>query len=70
MVAGLAGLVAGATSMAAGEYVSVCSQADTEAADIAKETAEQQADPARELTEFALLYQDRGRSTGLALPVA
>jgi vacuolar iron transporter family protein len=70
MVAGLAGLVAGAMSMAAGEYVSVSSQADTEAADIAKETAELKADPAGELQELALLYQGRGLSPGLALQVA
>lgn len=70
MVAGLAGLVAGAMSMAAGEYVSVSSQADTEAADIAKETAELKADPAGELTELALIYEGRGLSPGLALQVA
>jgi VIT1/CCC1 family predicted Fe2+/Mn2+ transporter len=70
MVAGLAGLVAGAMSMAAGEYVSVSSQADTEAADIAKETAELKADPAGELTELAQLYQGRGLSAGLAMQVA
>jgi vacuolar iron transporter family protein len=70
MVAGLAGLVAGAMSMAAGEYVSVSSQTDTEAADIAKETAELKADPAGELQELALLYQGRGLSPGLALQVA
>lgn len=70
MVAGLAGLVAGAMSMAAGEYVSVSSQADTEAADIAKETAELKAGPDTELQELALLYQDRGLSPGLALQVA
>lgn len=70
MVAGIAGLVAGAMSMAAGEYVSVSSQADTEAADIAKETAELKADPAGELTELALIYEGRGLSPGLALQVA
>ncbi|WP_116134483.1 VIT family protein [Tropicimonas sp. IMCC34043] len=70
MVAGLAGLVAGAMSMAAGEYVSVSSQADTEAADIAKETAELKANPAGELAELALIYQGRGLSPGLALQVA
>jgi hypothetical protein len=57
-------------SMAAGEYVSVSSQADTEAADIAKETAELKADPAGELTELAQLYQGRGLSAGLAMQVA
>ena len=70
MVAGLAGLVAGAMSMAAGEYVSVSSQADTEAADIAKEAAELKADPSGEVQELARLYQGRGLSAGLALQVA
>ena len=70
MVAGLAGLVAGAMSMAAGEYVSVSSQADTEAADAAKETAELAANPAGELAELAAIYQARGVSAGLALQVA
>jgi vacuolar iron transporter family protein len=70
MVAGLAGLVAGAMSMAAGEYVSVSSQADTEAADIAKETAELKADPAGELRELAEIYQGRSLSPALALQVA
>jgi len=70
MVAGLAGLVAGAMSMAAGEYVSVSSQADTEAADVAKETAELKADPAGELAELATIYQGRGLSEALALQVA
>jgi VIT1/CCC1 family predicted Fe2+/Mn2+ transporter len=70
VVAGLAGLVAGAMSMAAGEYVSVSSQADTEAADVAKETAELKADPSGELTELAAIYQGRGLSAALALQVA
>ncbi len=70
MVAGLAGLVAGAMSMAAGEYVSVSSQADTEAADVAKETAELAADPAGELAELAAIYQGRGLTSALALEVA
>ena len=70
MVAGLAGLVAGAMSMAAGEYVSVSSQADTEAADIAKERAELKADPAAEQQELATLYQGRGLSPCLAIEVA
>ncbi|MBS1168661.1 MAG: protein of unknown function transrane [Proteobacteria bacterium] len=70
MVAGLAGLVAGAMSMAAGEYVSVSSQADTEAADVAKEAAELKADPAGELTELASIYEGRGVSPELALQVA
>jgi VIT1/CCC1 family predicted Fe2+/Mn2+ transporter len=70
MVAGLAGLVAGAMSMAAGEYVSVSSQADTEAADVARETAELAADPAGELAELAAIYQSRGLQPALALQVA
>ncbi|WP_237152439.1 VIT1/CCC1 transporter family protein [Oryzibacter oryziterrae] len=70
MVAGIAGLVAGAMSMAAGEYVYVSSQADTEAADMAREAAELKADPPGELAELAQIYQDRGLSPGLALQVA
>lgn len=70
IVAGLAGLVAGAMSMAAGEYVSVSSQADTEAADIARETAELSADPAGELAELAAIYRARGLPAALALTVA
>lgn len=64
MVAGLAGL------MAAGEYVSVSSQADTEAAEVAKETAELKANPEGELAELAAIYQGRGISAALALQVA
>ncbi|MEO6609502.1 MAG: VIT family protein [Aestuariivirga sp.] len=70
LVAGLAGLVAGALSMAAGEYVSVSSQADTEAADVARETAELKADPAGELAELAAIYVARGLPDPLALTVA
>ena len=70
LVAGLAGLVAGAMSMAAGEYVSVSSQADTEAADVARETAELKADPASELAELAAIYVARGLPDALALTVA
>ena len=70
MVAGLAGLVASAMSMAAGDYVSVSSQADTEAADVAKETAELKAGPAGEMAELAAIYQGRGLSSPLALQVA
>lgn len=70
MVAGLAGLVAGAMSMAAGEYVSVSSQADTEAADLAKEAAELKADPEGELAELTAIYVDRGLPNALALQVA
>ncbi|WP_448580647.1 VIT1/CCC1 transporter family protein [Thermaurantiacus sp.] len=60
LVAGVAGLVAGAMSMAAGEYVSVSSQADTEAADLARERAELAADPAFEHAELAAIYVGRG----------
>ncbi len=70
MVAGVAGLVAGAMSMAAGEYVSVSSQADTEAADVARETAELAEQPEFELAELAAIYQQRGLNEGLARQVA
>ena len=70
LVAGVAGLVAGAMSMAAGEYVSVSSQADTEAADIARETAELAADPAHEQAELAGIYVARGVDPGTAAAVA
>jgi VIT1/CCC1 family predicted Fe2+/Mn2+ transporter len=70
MVAGVAGLVAGAMSMAAGEYVSVHSQADTEKADIKKETDELQNDPAGELRELTAIYVHRGLSEDLAKQVA
>lgn len=69
-VAGLAGLVAGAMSMAAGEYVSVSSQADTEAADIAKERAELDIDPMGERSELAAIYVQRGLDSELAVEVA
>jgi VIT1/CCC1 family predicted Fe2+/Mn2+ transporter len=68
--AGVAGLVAGALSMAAGEYVSVSSQADTERADLARERAELAADPAGELQELAEIYVSRGLSPALARQVA
>jgi vacuolar iron transporter family protein len=70
LIAGLAGLVAGAMSMAAGEYVSVSSQADTEAADVARETAELAASPENERRELAAIYVERGLEPGLALQVA
>ncbi|WP_415639251.1 VIT1/CCC1 transporter family protein, partial [Paracoccus nototheniae] len=70
MVAGLAGLAAGAMSMAAGEYVSVSSQSDTERADIARERAELSSDPAGELNELTQIYVDRGLDRPLALQVA
>jgi len=60
LVAGVAGLVAGAMSMAAGEYVSVSSQSDTEAADLARERGELAALPDSELEELAGLYRSRG----------
>ena len=70
LVAGVAGLVAGAMSMAAGEYVSVHSQADTEKADIAKETREQETDPDGELKELTAIYVHRGLTPDLAKQVA
>lgn len=70
LVAGMAGLVAGALSMAAGEYVSVSSQADTEKADTARERAEIAADPTEELRALAGIYEDRGLTPALALEVA
>ena len=70
MLTGMAGLVAGAMSMAAGEYVSVHSQADTEAADLARETAELKKDPEAEHRELAAIYVDRGLDATLAATVA
>lgn len=70
LVTGVAGLVAGAMSMAAGEYVSVYSQADTEAADLVRERAELLHDPAAERRELASLYEARGLDAGLAEQVA
>ena len=70
LVAGVAGLVAGAMSMAAGEYVSVYSQADTEKADIAKETRELETDPDGELKELTAIYVHRGLTPDLAKQVA
>lgn len=70
MLAGLAGLVAGALSMAAGEYVSVSSQSDTERADTEKERGELSAQPEAELQELAGIYRKRGLSARLALEVA
>ena len=68
--AGIAGLVAGALSMAAGEYVSVSSQRDTQLADLALERRELAADPAGELRELADIYRARGLDPVLALRVA
>lgn len=70
LVAGVAGLVAGAMSMAAGEYVSVSSQADTEQADLSREQGELRAAPARELEELRQIYVARGLDPELALKVA
>lgn len=70
LVAGMAGLVAGAMSMAAGEYVSVSSQADTEAADIERERTELRDEPERELDELASMYEGRGLDADLARQVA
>jgi VIT1/CCC1 family predicted Fe2+/Mn2+ transporter len=70
LVAGVAGLVAGAMSMAAGEYVSVSSQADTERADLARERAELAADPEHEHAELTAIYRERGLDAALAADVA
>lgn len=70
LLTGVAGLVAGAMSMAAGEYVSVHSQADTEAADLARETAEIKKDPDAEHRELAGIYVKRGLDADLAKQVA
>ena len=70
LIAGIAGLAAGALSMAAGEYVSVSSQADTERADITREKAEIDADPAEELRALAGIYERRGVPAELAAQVA
>ena len=70
VVAGLAGLAAGAMSMAAGEYVSVSSQSDTEDADLERERRELADDPAAELTELAEIYKGRGVDPDLAQKVA
>ena len=70
LLAGVAGLVAGAMSMAAGEYVSVSSQADTEAADLARERAELASDPEFEHRELAAIYRKRGLDEDTADKVA
>jgi len=70
LVAGGAGLVAGAFSMAAGEYVSVSSQSDAEGAELARERRELEQDPAGELQELSVLQQARGLSPELARQVA
>ena len=68
--AGIAGAVAGALSMAAGEYVSVSSQRDTETADLERERRELASDPQGELDELAGIYRERGLSAELARRVA
>ena len=70
MMSGVAGLVAGAMSMAAGEYVSVHSQADTEQADLERERMELDADRPSELRELTAIYMARGVERGLAQQVA
>ena len=70
LLAGVAGLVAGALSMAAGEYVSVQSQADTERADLLRERGELAADPHGELEELAAIYRAHGLDEELARQVA
>jgi VIT1/CCC1 family predicted Fe2+/Mn2+ transporter len=70
LLSALAGLVAGALSMAAGEYVSVSSQADTEQADLARERGELATQPEAEHTELARIYEGRGLTPTLAAEVA
>lgn len=70
LIAGFAGLAAGAMSMAAGEYVSVSSQSDTEKADLARETSELAGDPEAEVRELAGIYAARGVTPDLATEVA
>ncbi len=70
LIAGVSGLVAGAMAMAAGEYVSVSSQADTERADLAIESEGLETDERSEREELAQIYVDRGLEVGLATEVA
>jgi vacuolar iron transporter family protein len=70
LLTGVAGLVAGAMSMAAGEYVSVQSQADSEGADLAREKRELECEPERELEELTSIYVSRGLDEPLAKRVA
>jgi len=70
VLAALAGLVAGALSMAAGEYVSVSSQADVEAADLEREKKELETIPEVELKELAKIYENRGLDSELSMQVA
>jgi VIT1/CCC1 family predicted Fe2+/Mn2+ transporter len=69
LIAGVAGLVAGAMSMAAGEFVSVSSQADTEGADLARERHELATDPVAERAELTAIYVQRGLTPALASQV-
>lgn len=70
LITGVAGLIAGAMSMAAGEYVSVQSQADTEDSDLKTEKGEFETDPEQELMELASIYVSRGLDQRLARLVA
>lgn len=70
LLAGVSALIGGAVSMAAGEYVSVSSQSDTEKADLRKERCELEANPAAELAELTEIYRRRGLSDVLAAEVA
>ncbi len=70
LVAGVAGMIAGSMSMAAGEYVSVSSQADTESADLAREQGELAANPKAETSELTQIYVGRGIEPALARQVA
>jgi VIT1/CCC1 family predicted Fe2+/Mn2+ transporter len=70
LVAGVAGLFAGALSMATGEYVSVSTQRDTERALLAKERRELRDEPEEELAELAYFYEEKGLNAELALQVA
>ena len=70
LTAGVAGLVAGAASMAAGEFVSVSSQSDTEKADLAREQLELAEDPVHEHAELSAIYVERGLDQQLADQVA
>ncbi len=70
LLAGIAGLIAGAMSMAAGEYVSVSSQADSEAADLQRESDSLKHNVEVELEELTQIYEERGLERGLAAQVA
>jgi VIT1/CCC1 family predicted Fe2+/Mn2+ transporter len=70
LTAAFAGWAAGAMSMAAGEFVSVSSQADSEVADLKREKLELEQEPQAELEELARIYEDRGLDAGLAKEVA